>query len=315
MKALYEHKFPVPTPLDWNRHCVLMSLVKAYPLTQVKKLKNPGKVYADLMNLLIRLAQYGLIHCDFNEFNLLINDNEEITLIDFPQMVSTSHLNADMYFNRDVQCVRTFFQKKFDYETDTFPILSVDAEKKYSLDIAVAASGFSNDVQVELEELTAQLDKAKLDHEETTENHSDEDEEEEEVEAEEEEEEETEENKKEITSDKPEEKKVEPTPISVVEQTTEKEEQKEEIKKEDEEEEEEEETTKEGIDKEGIRKKVKRNLMKRNKPKTKVNSSKNKLKQEARETTKEGIDKEGIRKKSETKFNEEKQTQDESEFF
>ncbi len=65
--------------------------------TQVKELKNPGKVYADLMNLLIRLAQYGLIHCDFNEFNLLINDNEEITLIDFPQMVSTSHANADMY--------------------------------------------------------------------------------------------------------------------------------------------------------------------------------------------------------------------------
>lgn len=62
----------------------------------MKKLQNPGKVYSDCMNLIIRLAQYGLIHCDFNEFNILINDNEKITLIDFPQMISTSHKNAEL---------------------------------------------------------------------------------------------------------------------------------------------------------------------------------------------------------------------------
>jgi len=160
MKALFDHKFPVPKPIDWNRHCVLMSLVDGFPLTQIKELKNPGKVYADLMNLLIRLAQYGLIHCDFNEFNLLINEKEEITLIDFPQMVSSSHPDAERYFNRDVQCVRSFFLKKFNYETDTWPVLKVDAEKKYSLDIAVSASGFGNAEQIELEELTDQLNKA-----------------------------------------------------------------------------------------------------------------------------------------------------------
>ena len=60
-------------------------------------MKHPAKVYSNLMNLIVKLAQYGLIHCDFNEFNLLINDNEEITIIDFPQMVSTSHINAEMY--------------------------------------------------------------------------------------------------------------------------------------------------------------------------------------------------------------------------
>jgi len=36
------------------------------------------------MNLIIRLAENGLIHGDFNEFNLMINDEEIITLIDFP---------------------------------------------------------------------------------------------------------------------------------------------------------------------------------------------------------------------------------------
>jgi len=32
MKALYDAGFPVPRPIDFNRHCVLMSLVKATPL-------------------------------------------------------------------------------------------------------------------------------------------------------------------------------------------------------------------------------------------------------------------------------------------
>jgi RIO kinase 2 len=57
------------------------------------------------MDLIIKLAEYGLVHGDFNEFNLMIDDEEVVTMIDFPQMVSTSHPNAQFYFNRDVQCV------------------------------------------------------------------------------------------------------------------------------------------------------------------------------------------------------------------
>lgn len=91
MKALKERDFPVPTPIDQNRHAIVMSLVIAYPMTSVQVLLNPKDVYLHLMNLIIRLAENGLIHGDFNEFNLMIDDNEKVTLIDFPQMVSTDH--------------------------------------------------------------------------------------------------------------------------------------------------------------------------------------------------------------------------------
>jgi hypothetical protein len=47
------------------------------------------------MKLIVKLARYGLIHGDFNEFNLMITHEEEVVLIDFPQMVSTSHPNAE----------------------------------------------------------------------------------------------------------------------------------------------------------------------------------------------------------------------------
>ncbi|CEI96038.1 Putative Atypical/RIO/RIO2 protein kinase [Rhizopus microsporus] len=32
MKVLYEHGFPVPEPIDANRHCVVMGLIDAFPL-------------------------------------------------------------------------------------------------------------------------------------------------------------------------------------------------------------------------------------------------------------------------------------------
>jgi hypothetical protein len=32
VKVLHEHGFPVPSPIDQARHCVLMEFIDAYPL-------------------------------------------------------------------------------------------------------------------------------------------------------------------------------------------------------------------------------------------------------------------------------------------
>ena len=42
-----------------------------------------------------------------------VDDHEQLTLIDFPQMVSTSHPNAEELFDRDVSGVIKFFERKF----------------------------------------------------------------------------------------------------------------------------------------------------------------------------------------------------------
>lgn len=38
--------------------------------------------------ILRRLALHGLVHCDFNEFNLMVDQSGQVTLIDFPQVCS-----------------------------------------------------------------------------------------------------------------------------------------------------------------------------------------------------------------------------------
>lgn len=121
MKALHAQGFPVPTPIDVNRHAILMEYIDAYPLSQVRELRHPRQVLETLMSLIVRLAEAGLVHGDFNEFNLMIDDDERITLIDFPQIVSAHHPNAAEYFARDVQCIRTLFESRFGLQVTEYP--------------------------------------------------------------------------------------------------------------------------------------------------------------------------------------------------
>lgn len=59
----------------------------------------------------MKFAEYGLIHGDLNEFNLLINDVGKLTVIDFPQCISSSHYNGKEYFERDIECLYRYFDK------------------------------------------------------------------------------------------------------------------------------------------------------------------------------------------------------------
>jgi RIO kinase 2 len=149
LEALHKRKFPVPRPIDACRHVVVMGLVDGLTLCHVDSLPNVGEMYDKLMALIVRLARYGVIHSDFNEFNIIITHDNEPIMIDFPQMVSIDHPNADFYFNRDVQCVRDFFKRKFAFDCDNFPKFD-EIERKHKLDVEVSASGFTKQMQLDL---------------------------------------------------------------------------------------------------------------------------------------------------------------------
>ncbi len=61
----------------------------------MRELHDAASVYSECMELIVRLARCGVIHGDFNEFNLMLDAQDHVTMIDFPQMVSTSHENAE----------------------------------------------------------------------------------------------------------------------------------------------------------------------------------------------------------------------------
>ncbi|XP_033749547.1 serine/threonine-protein kinase RIO2-like isoform X2 [Pecten maximus] len=156
MKALYDRKFPVPKPEDFNRHTVIMELLSGHPLCQVRELSDPAQVYNDCMELIVRLGNCGVIHGDFNEFNLMVDNDGTVTMYDFPQMISTSHYNAEWYFDRDVRCIREFFARRFHYESELFPKFS-DIRRDDNLDVEVSASGFTKEMASTFDEAADEL--------------------------------------------------------------------------------------------------------------------------------------------------------------
>lgn len=166
MTALRDNGFPVPEPLSQSRHTIVMSMIDAFPMRQFTSIPDPASLYAELINMILRLAQYGLIHGDFNEFNILIKEDTDTEtkavaltpiLIDFPQMVSIDHTNAEYYFDRDVNCIKRFFERRFHFTSDEKGPFYSDARKMVGkdgvarLDVSVEASGFSRKMAKELE--------------------------------------------------------------------------------------------------------------------------------------------------------------------
>mmetsp|Transcript_32799 Transcript_32799/g.48845 ORF Transcript_32799/g.48845 Transcript_32799/m.48845 type:complete len:644 (-) Transcript_32799:415-2346(-) len=218
MKALHSVGYPTPSPIGHSRHIVVMGLVRGVPLYQVRTSRISAAQAADVFrqsaDLAVRLAKHGLVHCDLNEFNLMVDlsgvqhalpdnhdeedygecQNEEeasaimtstrraarqhhddisehyvrhsglttdqpgalsghgpmtkrrmdgtgevitekppepaerlkdtgepkpiVTLIDFPQMVSVRHPNAEELYERDVMCLKRFFASKLKCRPD-----------------------------------------------------------------------------------------------------------------------------------------------------------------------------------------------------
>ncbi|KAG8527550.1 uncharacterized protein KY384_007702 [Bacidia gigantensis] len=167
MSILGENGFRVPEAVAWTRHMVVMSLVDGVPLRAVKEVGNPAGLYADLIQIILQLASFGIIHGDFNEFNIILQEEQLASqtkktpelevravpwIIDFPQAISIDHANAEFYFNRDVQCIKTYFERRFNFLSSEAGPFFADARKAAAkqatakgkrLDLEVEASGFS----------------------------------------------------------------------------------------------------------------------------------------------------------------------------
>jgi RIO kinase 2 len=64
-------------------------------------------------------------------------------------MVSVQHTQAEYFFDRDVTCLRDFFRRRFDFESETFPVFS-DVHRVDALDAEVSASGMTREMEKDL---------------------------------------------------------------------------------------------------------------------------------------------------------------------
>ena len=86
----------------------------------------------------------------------MINNDDKITVIDFPQMISTEHENAKFYFDRDVQCIRKFFGKILKCDVSKYPRWGKFGPRLRTLDSEVKASGFSVEAEAQFQKMMKQ---------------------------------------------------------------------------------------------------------------------------------------------------------------
>ncbi|KAL0212831.1 hypothetical protein RCL1_006457 [Eukaryota sp. TZLM3-RCL] len=129
MSALLERNFRVPKLLGQNRHVIVMEKVNGFPLNDVNMINEPPgveHVFEQVVKIMVDTLNVGLVHGDYNEFNLIVGQNGDVTMIDFPQMVDIADAEAEGLFIHDLnECVR-FFRERFGYvaNVDTLPKFS-----------------------------------------------------------------------------------------------------------------------------------------------------------------------------------------------
>lgn len=101
-----------------------------------------------MLDMIERFAEQGLIHSDFNEFNIMVDHKKKLWVIDFPQMVSINHKNAGFFFDRDVKCINDFFLRRFGYHGDRKCELKA-VKRVGELDGVIQAAGFEKDKMID----------------------------------------------------------------------------------------------------------------------------------------------------------------------
>jgi RIO kinase 1 len=112
---LYRAGIPVPKPLFSIENILIMEFIgekdgtPAPRLKDLQKIPSPQKLFNSILDLIHRMyVEAHLVHADLSEFNILIYHGKPI-IIDVSQAVSTAHINALAFLERDLKNILNFF--------------------------------------------------------------------------------------------------------------------------------------------------------------------------------------------------------------
>lgn len=128
LKLLHPHGVCVPKPIMQNRHVLVMSMIEGTELFHNPELYNAQATCKEiLLNIKTAYQKVKIIHGDLSPYNIIVQPNQQVLIIDWPQYVSINHPNAKEFLERDLRNVLTFFQRKHDLKTkldDAFRFVS-----------------------------------------------------------------------------------------------------------------------------------------------------------------------------------------------
>jgi len=118
LKLVHSHHVAVPRPIRQNRHAVVMGMIDGAELAEFSEIRNPRQTLKEILSNIRRAyTEAGVVHADLSEFNIIMQPNWHILIIDWPQFVEKDHPSAERLLERDVKNVVQFFKRKFKTKT------------------------------------------------------------------------------------------------------------------------------------------------------------------------------------------------------
>lgn len=111
LKRLYP-EVSVPRPVALSHHAVVMEHTGGRELYRLD-LENPEECFDIVLEEVARAWKKGIVHADLSAYNVLVQENGEIVLIDWPQAVSRTDPRAAELLERDLKNVVDHFARKY----------------------------------------------------------------------------------------------------------------------------------------------------------------------------------------------------------
>lgn len=117
LKLLYPQEVAVPEPIAQNRHAIVMSMIDGAEISEFDDIPDADKILKEILkNLHVAYVRTNIIHADLSEYNIILQPDGHILIIDWPQYVKRDHPNAEFLLERDLRNVLGFFKRKFNVD-------------------------------------------------------------------------------------------------------------------------------------------------------------------------------------------------------
>jgi RIO kinase 2 len=111
-------KMNIATPYFRSMHSIVMDKINGLRLIEIRNLPNPIEIFDKVFEQITISYNEKIINGDLSEYNILLDENNDIWIIDWPQAVTLEHPNAEFLIRRDLHNVIRYFRRKYDLTID-----------------------------------------------------------------------------------------------------------------------------------------------------------------------------------------------------
>jgi RIO kinase 2 len=111
-------KMNIATPYFRSMHSIVMDRIDGIRLIEIKNLENPKQIFYKVFEQIRIAYKENIINSDLSEYNILLDQNNDVWIIDWPQAVTLDHPNAEFLIRRDLRNIIRYFARKYDLNLD-----------------------------------------------------------------------------------------------------------------------------------------------------------------------------------------------------